>query len=336
MFHSARVKLTAWYLLIIMVISIFFSAAIYRALTFELDRFERVQRLRIENQLPEGPPPALRPFRLDPDLVEETKERLKIILTIIDVIILAGAAMAGYFLAGRTLRPIKEMVDDQSRFITDASHELRTPLTALKSEIEVNLRAKKLTLAQAQKLLKSNLEEVDKMEQLSNYLLALSRYQDGQGNPAFTSVNLQAVAEKAWLKIMPLAKAKKITIEKQLKDVQVKGNEISLVELAVILLDNAVKYSQPGGKIILTTKPKKKKAILTVQDFGAGIKPSELPYIFDRFYRADSSRSKERATGYGLGLAIAKNIAETHRGRIAVDSQPQRGSLFQLILRLSS
>ncbi|PIS14042.1 hypothetical protein COT65_01025 [Candidatus Shapirobacteria bacterium CG09_land_8_20_14_0_10_47_13] len=331
MFHSARVKLTAWYLLIIMVISIFFSAAIYRALTFELDRFERVQRLRIEGQLP-GPSGPPSPFRLDPDLVEETKDRLKMILTIIDLVILAGAATAGYFLAGRTLKPIKEMVDEQGRFITDASHELRTPLTALKSEIEVNLRAKKLTLAQAQKLLKSNLEEVDKMEQLSNYLLALSRYQDGQGNPAFTSVNLQAVAEKAWLKIMPLAKAKKVKIEKQLQDVQVKGNEISLIELAVILLDNAIKYSRPGGKIILTTGSKNKKAILAVQDFGAGIKPAELPYIFDRFYRADSSRSKERAVGYGLGLAIAKNIVETHRGRLAVASQPQRGSLFQLIL----
>lgn len=336
MFHSARIKLTVWYLLIIMLVSVSFSVAIYRGLTFELDRFERVQRLRIEGQFPEGPPPAPRQFRLDPDLVEETKNRLKIILTIIDLTILGGAALAGYFLAGRTLRPIKEMVDEQSRFVTDASHELRTPLTSLKSEIEVNLRDKKLTLAQAQKLLKSNLEEVDKMEQFSNYLLALSRYQDGQNQMVFTSVNLKKVAEKACARITPLAKAKRIVIEKQLKNAWVKGNEVSLIELAVILLDNAVKYSRQGGKIIIKTKPEGKKVILAVQDFGMGIKSSELPYIFNRFYRADSSRNKEKVTGYGLGLAIAKSIAEVHQGRITVDSQPNKGSNFQLILRVSS
>src|SRR3989338_10907963 len=133
MFQSARIKLTIWYTLIIMIISLTFSLAIYRVLGSELNRLDRVQRLRIEHDLPERSrlipstnlnQETLRRFFLDPELVKETRQRLGLILSLINLAVLAISAASGYFLAGRNLRPIKEMVEEQNRFITDASHEL--------------------------------------------------------------------------------------------------------------------------------------------------------------------------------------------------------------------
>ena len=155
MFHDARLKLTAWYLLIIMAISISFSAFIYFGAAKEYDRIIRIEQYRAGHLTPPGiisqrPPGELDIFSLssqqDNELVEWAKLRVLEALFGINVVILLLSAMSGYFLAGRTLRPIKNMLDEQNRFITDASHELNTPLTALKTSLEVNLRDKKLDL----------------------------------------------------------------------------------------------------------------------------------------------------------------------------------------------
>jgi len=133
MFKSARIKLTAWYLLIIMFISISFSFVIYRGLMSEVHRFSRMQRSR---------------FFVDEDLITEIQRRAIFGLGTINTIIFITSGALGYFLAGKTLSPIQEMVEEQNRFISDASHEFRTPLTALKSSFEVNLRDKNLSLTQ--------------------------------------------------------------------------------------------------------------------------------------------------------------------------------------------
>ena len=159
MFTSARIKLTIWYVLAIMLISVLFSIAFYSAATREFRRFAGVRQLREENlQIEPSIPPSL-PANMIRD-VEETEARLKIILILLNGGIFIFAVGSGYFLSGRTLKPIKEMVDEQNRFITDASHELRTPLTAIRSETEVGLRDKNLNLKEAKSLLESNLEEV--------------------------------------------------------------------------------------------------------------------------------------------------------------------------------
>src|SRR5260370_24376310 len=126
MFQSARLKLTAWYLVLIMAISILFSLVLYRGITQEVDRSLRIQQFRIyQAEHPDAlflaPPPPT-----DPQVFEEASDRIKLILILINLGIFIVAGGAGYFLAGRTLKPIKEMVDEQNRFITDASHELRT------------------------------------------------------------------------------------------------------------------------------------------------------------------------------------------------------------------
>jgi len=338
MFYSARLKLTAWYLFIIMCISIIFSIIVYRIAAVEVERSLRVQQFRIfREQHPELG--FFRQFRIEPpppdlQLVNEEKNRIKLLLALIDTVIFILAGTAGYFLAGRTLQPIQEMVNEQNRFITDASHELRTPLTALRSEIEVNLRDKSLSLENAKKLLKSNLEEVGNLQLLSDSLLQLTQFQKANGYFQLETLILAHIFDEVIRKVNPLAKEKTITIEKHIEGYSLKGDKQTIIQLFVILLDNAIKYS-PEKKVITISSEKTDHAVLIhITDQGIGIDKKDIPHIFDRFYRADTSRTKNTASGYGLGLSIAKKIIEAHRGVISVKSKKDKGTTFTVQLPL--
>ena len=160
MFHSARLQLTAWYLLIIMLVSIIFSVAFFNLSTREIQRVMRRQQFRQQLQNDTLITPNIGFSGPTVEDLKESEDRLKLILLLINTGIFVLAGGGGYFLAGRTLRPIQEMVDEQNRFITDASHELRTPLTVLRSELEANLLGNHMSIHEAKKLIKSNLEEV--------------------------------------------------------------------------------------------------------------------------------------------------------------------------------
>jgi len=340
MFQSARLKLTGWYLIIIMLISLSFSVVIYRVLTSEVYRFSSLQRTRIEQRLlnqgllPPGtnislPPP---PGEIDSDLMMEVEYRLILRLVIVNGIILVISGGLGYILAGRTLKPIAEMVDEQNRFISDASHELRTPLTALKSSIEVNLRDKKMSLDEAKQVLKENVTQVNKLQTLSDSLLELTQYQSPGNHIPHTSVLIEDVIDNAVERITPLAKAKQITVDHTVPHVKIIGNKENLSDLFVILLDNAIKYSNTGTKIGIGAKKTDGHINIWVKDHGMGIASKDLPHIFDRFYRADSARGRAEEGGYGLGLSIAKKIVDAHHGTIAVISKPNAGTTFTIKL----
>jgi len=337
MFNSARLKLTAWYLLIIMFISVSFSAMIYQASKLELARFERMQRVRIERRLQDRefswgfPVPPI-----DPELITETQNRLLFILVIINAGILGIAGGTGYFLAGKTLKPIKEMVEEQNRFISDASHELRTPLTALKTAFEVSLRDRKFDLKEAKKLIACGLEDVNKLKSLSDSLLRLTQYQKPDGNYTFGKVSLEQIVSEAIRRIEPLAKQKRIKLLNKTKECEFKGDHYALVDSLLILLDNAVKYSPENKKIIVTSANIDGFLLIEVKDEGFGIAPKDLPHIFDRFYRADSARSKETVGGYGLGLSIAQKIIQAHRGTISAKSTLNKGTTFVVKLPIFS
>jgi signal transduction histidine kinase len=127
-----------------------------------------------------------------------------------------------------------------------------------------------------------------------------------------------------------IAQIKKIIIKNSAKDMTLKAEHHTLVELLVILIDNAVKYSPEGSTVIISSSQQNKTGKISIKDQGAGISATDLPHIFDRFYRADASRSKINAEGYGLGLAIAKKIADSLNGSIEVKSAPNRGSTFTI------
>jgi len=326
MFKKARIKLTVWYLAIIMAISLSFSGVIYFGVNRELVRIESFQRTRIQGIIRGFPMPVEVSPNPDSDAIAESRTRIVLILGLVNLSILVLSGLGGYFLAGLTLDPIAEMVDEQKEFVSNASHELRTPLTSLMTEIEVALRDKKITLGGAKKLLTSNLEEVKKMNDLSNYLLKLNKSEYDKTQIEFKQVDLKQIVLNAIDKILPLAAASTIKIVEKLSTAEVKGNEDSITELAIILLDNAIKYSKKGGSIDVKTYG----SSLEITDHGIGIPERDIPHIFDRFYRADSSRSKERTDGYGLGLSIAKSIADAHGARIEVESKVGRGSTFMV------
>lgn len=321
LFDAAYLRLTGWYVLIIMAISLIFSVWVYNQaqheLLFGLNRIVHI-----------GPVQDLENTRYDElieDRLDDSRRRLIVRLVSFNLIVLAVGATASYWLARRTMQPIEEAVEAQHRFTADASHELRTPLAAMKSEIEVGLRDKKLTKEEAVALLESNLEEVDRLGGLAEGLLALTQ----TGNdPVLVPVSLEDTAAKVAKRLQPLAEAKAITIRRQLQPVIVSAEEPAVDKIISILLDNAIKYSPKNTEITVRTFPKDGSGWLEVRDRGVGIKATELPHIFDRFYRADSSRSKTHVPGHGLGLSIAQKLADNLGGKIGVTSAPDKGSTF--------
>jgi len=327
-FHSAALKLTVWYLAIIMAISLMFSGLLYRVSTQELEHNVNRQLGYFNNFL--GPIDfniynSMRQRQLDEDT-----GRLKENLVVFNVLVLAAGGAASYWLARRTLRPIETALDAQSQFAADASHELRTPLTAIQTENEVALRNPKLSKNEAVSLVKSNLEEVAKLRSLSEGLLRLA---NGAGQDIQRqSVEINKAVVAAIDRHVKAAETKDIKITSKLTTGKVNGDYEALVELFSILIDNAVKYSDRSGVIKISSKPHNKQLEVMIADQGQGIAADDLPNIFERFYRADRSRTKSISSGYGLGLAIAKQIAELHKGYITVRSSPAKGSTFTVSL----
>lgn len=331
MFHKTRILLTAYYLLIIMVISISFSITISNLLTNELHRgFQRLI-IRYSHVQPSFESVTI-PNLLEPGYLEAAEYRIRLSLLYINIFILGISSVAGYILAGITLRPIKTMLDEQNRFITDASHELRTPLTALRTSMEVYLRGKSHTFSEANDLIGSNLEEVQSLQLLADNLLTLTQFeQNSLTTTPHEIVSLTKVIEESCKKIEPLAHQKKIHIEcNQVKEGFLKGDFLTFVQLFLIFLDNAVKYSSSNTTIEIASTTHDGNISIAITDHGKGIAKEQLVHIFDRFYRADTSRSKNTENGYGLGLAIAHRIIKFYAGSIEVTSELSRGTTFTL------
>lgn len=328
MLRSAVLRLTLSYLAIIMLLSIIFSVVLYDISSGELDRGFRHQSPYYGAMAPPPGLPGFAEFRREQLVEGQSHLRTDLIAFNLGVLLLGG--MASFVLARRTLKPIEEAMEAQSRFTADASHELRTPLTAMQSEIEVALRDSGLTKQTARELLESNLEEVGKLRALSDGLLRLASID--AGDLPTEPVWLDKAVDEALQRLTRVAKTKRITIENKVEHTAVAGDPASIAELLIILLDNAIKYSEKGGSVAVGTKVHAKQIYLSVTDKGHGIAASELPHIFDRFYRSDPARSKERVDGYGLGLSIAKQIAQLHKGAIDVTSTVGKGTTFTVKL----
>ncbi len=344
-FESARLKLTAYYLLIIIFFTSIISLFVYIRTCNELEKGfwrarvqARAEQLGIHLPrhltLQEELPPRLKELVECKSCTEEliaAKKRLRINLLLINSIVLGLSAVGGYTLAGLTLEPIQKAMQKQKRFVADASHELRTPLTALKTSIEVALNDKKI-LKKNIKLLRSNLEEVDHLQKLTDDLLKLANYENNGSAFNFEYFNIAKVAKKAIEKIGPVAKKKKIKLKVDIEDIKVNADPDKIEEMLLIFLDNAVKYTEDKGKIKFCLKEHDKKIEIKIRDTGIGIPKDEIPKLFNRFYRADNSRSKKEVNGFGLGLALAKKIINVHKGKVEVESELDKGTTFTIIL----
>lgn len=326
MFHSAALKLTLWYLAIIVALSITLSLIIYNLSRNEIINTDRRQNFFLNDRLPTRNFNSYNILRNQD--VEEALKRLRGNLVLFNLMIFIVGGAASYALARRTLEPIEQSLESQKRFTGDASHELRTPLTVMQTENEVALRNPTLTKKDAIKQLKSNLEEVAKLKKLSDGLLRLASFDSALSLD--NSVKIKPVIKEAVERWRKIALSKKINIKLDVDDLAVKGDRDSLIELMSVLIDNAIKYSSARSTITVSAHKKNKGVQINVSDSGQGIDARDLPKIFERFYQTESSRSAQQ--GYGLGLSIAKRIVEVHRGTLGVSSAPGKGSTFSVQL----
>lgn len=325
-----RQRLMLTYLAIIMVVSLAFSVALYevsaRTIGGGLANQERAYFVNGILVRPRGD--RLRTIRETE--YDHVQHNLLLRLLFLNLLMLGVGACISDYLAKRSLQPMEEALESQARFTSDAAHELRTPLTAMKTEIEVGLRTPHLKAADAKELLASNLEEVNKLDSLTAALLRLAKTESG--DEMWQEVKLQTVLDTAAERVATLAKPKDITVAIAPTPVKVRGDQYQLTELFYVLLENAVKYGRKHTAVNCKVTAQGGSVRIAVADQGIGIKASELPHIFERFYRADQSRSKTQTTGYGLGLSLAQHIARSHRGDITATSTPGKGSIFTVTL----
>lgn len=340
MFQQTRLKLTAWYLLILATICLAFSITIYRFLSLEIDRFSRAQRTRIErrftDQLPADivkriPPPL--DFS-DPDIVNESKTRIILFLLTINGVILIVCGSLSYILSGITLKPIKQMVDEQDRFLSDASHELRTPLASIKTATEVALRDKNLSTEESRKILQENLTDINRLSKLSGSLLELSRFQKKANTLQIKTSKINSLIIESVNNLKVLSKTKNIKIIRKSGATQIDVDPEKVIELLTTIIDNAIKYSPKESTVKITTSKNRRYIHIYVSDQGQGIDIKDHPFIFDRFYRSDVARSTAHSEGFGLGLSIAKEICDLHHGTISVTSEIGKGATFDIKLPL--
>ncbi len=329
MFEKARLKLTFWYTISILLITGTLSLLFYNRISFVLDKEfarieDRLQReeLRILKQVHVPHP------RIQPEDLNQTKRMIATQLLLVNSVIGLIALSAAYLLAGKTLKPIEKSMQKQKQFVTDAAHELRTPLTALKSSLEVSLMQKGKD-KKIKQIFTENLESVEHLILLTERLLFLTKPNAGSLIKEETSIN--DLVNKAVDALKPLASKKKISLRKKLSKnaIKINADKTMILELFMILLDNAIKYSPEKSTVLISLTQNKNKSLVAITDQGPGINNEEVRKVFDRFYRAEKSRSKN---GFGLGLSIAKKIVTAHNGKITVSSNPGKGSTFTVEL----
>jgi len=221
----------------------------------------------------------------------------------------------------------------QRQFSGDASHELRTPLTILRGETEVTLRWAK-TPEEFRDMLRSNLEEIDRMERIIENLLLLTRSESGELTLEVREFSLSDLVQALYMQGRTLGEAKRISVSLRVdldEEMRIRGDELRLRQMFLNLIANGIKYTPEGGALELAILREGEMARVDVSDTGIGVPVEAQPYIFDRFYRVDKARNRMDG-GSGLGLSIVKSIAVAHGGRISIYSTPGQGSTFTVLL----
>jgi heavy metal sensor kinase len=224
---------------------------------------------------------------------------------------------------------LEDSIQSSKQFVADASHELRTPLTVLRGGLEALAQDEQLR-TQTHETAGSMLEEVDRLIEIVEGLLALSRLDAGEANTEWVPFDLAELATTTADQMSLLAEDKNVTVLcDSAGPVHVEGDRARMKQVVVNLLDNAIKYTPSGGRVRLRIAHEAAHAVLEVADDGIGIPQDALPHVFKRFYRVDASRSREQG-GAGLGLSIVKSICTAHGAQVEVASVPGKGSLFRI------
>ncbi|UPK44241.1 sensor histidine kinase [Paenibacillus pabuli] len=238
--------------------------------------------------------------------------------------------LAGLFLAGRALVPIRRSWEKQQRFVADASHELRTPTAIIHAETELLLQHPTRSIEEESPHIAVILQESKRMSKLLDNLLTLARTDSNQLQIDSAMIRLDHVLLELAEQFKLLAVTKDIQIETEIDEpLWMWGDRGRIRQLLIILLDNALKYTPVDGQIRITGRVQSNEVSISISDTGIGISKEDLPYIFERFYRGDKVRSRMEG-GTGLGLSIARWIADVHGGTIRVHSEIAAGTEVQL------
>ncbi|MEB3102190.1 sensor histidine kinase [Ferviditalea candida] len=265
------------------------------------------------------------------DISQQTEifKKLMMILSVMSGLFFVVSVMLGYAMSGRAMIPIIRSFQRQRQFVADASHELRTPLSVLQSSLEVIEDEERGRMGPfSVQVLDDMKDEVKRMSALVAHMLTLARADAAEIQLQIEEFPLVEELEKLMRRFQPLAaeKEQQLMVEAE-SNLQVRADRERIRQLLIILIDNAIQYTPEGGSIRVAVQPKGDILTISVSDTGIGIPAEKQKDIFERFYRVDPSRSRS-AGNAGLGLSIAKWIAESHGGAIKVESEQGKGSTF--------
>lgn len=253
---------------------------------------------------------------MDNSISNKSLKKMFLLSLVIGIVALVFAYFISKKISLWIVKPIEETFNKQKQFISDASHELKTPLAVicanadiLETEIGNN---KWLTYIQT---------EVVSMDKLVNSLLSLARVEKERCKEEFVDFDISKVVLGGTMAFESLAYEKEVILIDDVDEkLKLKGNSEEIKQLISILIDNGIKHTKKGGKVIVSLKKRKNNIILKVKNMGEPIAKGEEEKIFERFYRSDESRNRD-SKRYGLGLAIAKSIVEKHNGKIKVSCE---------------
>ena len=228
----------------------------------------------------------------------------------------------------RTLERLETLFLSQQRFLADVSHELRTPLTVIKGNVDLMRRMKQFD----EESLTSIDQEAGRLTRLVGGLLMLAQAESGKLPLNLRPVELDLLLTEVFQEMHILAGGKVRVHLNEIDQLMVKGDRDRLKQVLINLVANAIQYTPPNGDVFLSLSKVGDQARILCRDTGPGIPTEDLPHIFERFYRAEKSRTRGKTTGFGLGLSIAKWIVEHHGGRIEVDSKEGQGTTFAIWL----
>jgi signal transduction histidine kinase len=322
-FLSARIKLTALYILNAIIILGVFAAVLGYLQLYHL-------QTNLAGMFARGVDGEAVVARLYKELQTSTATLV--------VLALGAIGILSYVFVYITLKSLRAFVDNQRRFISDASHELRTPLATVKTENEVALLdPDNLSREEAVSILRSNVEEIDRINTILNNLLNLASFASATGAPPKSAVDLSLAAGRILERLRMLAERKKLRLYgSSLPTALVWANPTALEEIISNLLKNAIQYTASGGEVELSVRlrSKDKQAELVVRDTGVGISPQDLPYVFEPFYRSEKSLHMYQQ-GTGLGLPLVREIVRRHGGEIDIQSEVGAGTRVIVLIPLA-
>lgn len=270
------------------------------------------------------------------DITESVRSMTQLLITFIIVSISVLFVIFGvsFYFANRSIRPISENWEKQKQFIADASHELRTPLTIINANSDVLISNEDETVKSQKKWINYIKAETNRMAKLAQDLLYLAKAEDSEKNIPDIAFDISRAVNNIILSMEAVVFEKNIELTHNIEpEIQFKGDCEKIERAVMILLDNAIKYTDEKGFIDISLKKIKRQIIFSIKNSGKGIDGQELQKVFDRFYRTDPSRNSENG-GYGLGLPIAKAILEKSGGKIYVQSIKDESTTFTFTLKI--